>query len=47
MTVDQTLRDLNEAAYAAARSLCKANDPRAERARKLARETDMLLEGWQ
>ena len=47
MTVDQTLRDLNEAAYAAARSLSKAKDPRAERARKLAQESDMLMEGWQ
>ena len=43
MTVDQTLRDLNEAAYAAARSLSKAKDPRAE-LMALAHKSDNLMD---
>jgi len=45
MTVSNALRALNEAAYAAARIAAKAKDPRADDLRKVARETDRLVDG--
>lgn len=45
MSVEQSLRALNEAAYAAARAASKANDPRAADLRRLALETDRIVDG--
>jgi hypothetical protein len=45
-TIPQTtLRDLNNAAHAAARQAYKMGDPRLEEFRRIARETDRLMDG--
>jgi hypothetical protein len=45
VSVEQSLRALNEAAYAAARAASKAADPRAADLRRLALETDRIVDG--
>ena len=42
--MQDTLRALNEAAYAAARAAAKANDPRAPWLIQIAQETDRLVD---
>ena len=44
MTLDDALRALNDAAYAAARAANRSRDYRIERLRALARETDKLVD---
>jgi len=44
MTIQQALRDLNEAAYAAAKAARKSQDPRADELKRLALDTDRILE---
>lgn len=45
MSVEQSLRALNEAAYAAARAASKAKDPRAPWLIQIAQETDRIVDG--
>ena len=45
MTVQDSIKALNDAAYIAATLLRKANDPRAARAKRIALETDDLVDG--
>jgi hypothetical protein len=45
VTLQDALHALNEAAYSAARAASKAKDPRAADLRKLATETDRIVDG--
>lgn len=45
MTLQDALRDLNEAAYLAAKLAAKSHDPRAADLRKVALETDRIVDG--
>jgi hypothetical protein len=45
VTLQDALRALNEAAYAAARAASKAKDPRAPWLIQVAQETDRIVDG--
>jgi hypothetical protein len=44
MTLNQAMHALNEAAYAAAKAARKSQDPRAAELKRLALDTDRILE---
>jgi hypothetical protein len=44
MITQKMMRELNNAAHAAARQAYKTNDPRLEEFRRIARETDKLMD---